>query len=451
MIEDLSLMEPRRPLQNDLEPLLSEAGLSGAAIEILMNLALGPAGVEDLRYNAKLLPGEDHAETIEELSRRMLVAGGSGTDDRFRLVNSEELELRLPGLTGQRLAHLARQVRLDFVPAVNLNPALSENSPRLGKPYPRYLEAFRARRPQIELKLQTVCNLDCIYCFIRKDPRDSLNTARAESEIGRARSGGVSSIILTGGESTIRKDLPRLIRHARALGFVDVQLFTNGLMFAYQDLLAACVEAGLTSICLHGSSIDRAVYRRLTGRDHLATAQKAYDNLASYPQLEITLLTVVNRLNLDHLGETVAYFREWQERVRFSRFVSQIIFCCVYSKSWDHRDEVLLPLDEALPVVEGIVKRYRGEPWPVLHQGFPYCLLPGLEAHSYDLYLTFARQLLPDGGFDFSFLDTMFIKPRRCIGCVHEPYCLGLSRGYARLYGTDLVRPRVDGDAGVGT
>ncbi len=434
-------MVPRRLLQNDLEPLLSEAGLSGAAIEVLLNLALGPANFNDLKYNAKLLPGENVAEVAEDLLRRKLIKKKSGGDDRMRLVGPDQLEMRLPEMAGRRLAHLARRASLDFVPAVNLNPALPEESNHLGRPFSVFRRAFRQRLPQVEFKPQTVCNMRCLYCYIRKDPRDSLDMNEIKKVLRRNRSAGISKLILTGGEPTMRKDLPEIIGAARLLGFEDVQLFTNGLMFAYRNLLDACVRAGLTSVCLHVSSIDRTIYRRLTGLDRLDTLLEATRNLARCPNLEITLLTVVNRLNLGNISETVAFFRSWQEQVRFSRFVSQLIFCCVYSSSWDHRDEVLLPMEDTLPIVEQILSRHRGEPWPIMHQGFPYCLLPGHEALSYDLYFTFARQLLPAGDFDFTTLDTMFLKPRRCLQCVHEPYCLGISRGYARLYGTDMISP----------
>jgi len=96
-----------------------------------------------------------------------------------------------------------------------------------------------------------------------------------------------------------------------------------------------------------------------------------------------------------------------------------------------------------VPTMREIVEEHRGEPWPIMYQGIPFCLLPGLEAYSYDLYFTLARQLLPEGNFDYTFLDTMFVKPEQCRQCVHELYCLGLPRGYARLYGTGLVSPVV--------
>jgi hypothetical protein len=292
----------------------------------------------------------------------------------------------------------------------------------------------------VEVKVQSQCNLACQYCFIRKNPRDTLAPEAARASLLRARSTGTRRLILTGGEATMRKDLPALIRQAREIGFVDVQLFSNGLMFAYSDVLEACLQAGLSSLCLHISSLDRETYHRLTGRDQLPTLLGALENLGRYPQLEITVLTVVNRMNLGDLAETVARLRTWQAHTGFAHFISQLIFCCIYSSSWDNRAQVVLPMEDALPTMNEILTRHSQEPWPIVHQGFPLCVLPGSETFSYDLYFTLARQLLPAGEIDLTFLDTMFLKPAACQACAHQLYCLGISRGYARLYGSGILK-----------
>lgn len=435
------MSESRQPLQNDLEPLLCAAELGGAEIEVLMNLALGPASIPDLRFNAKLTDDEDAQKVVDRLCARGVVVCGDPSDPRFRLADPRVIEARLAGVAGRRLALLARATRPEFVPAVVLNPTLPDRGEHIGGPYAQYRAAFDARLPQVEVRTQTVCNLGCVYCYIRKDPRDNQSTKSLLAQFRHAGSGGVNRLILTGGEATMRKDLPRLIRGARQAGFVDVQLFTNGLVFAYPEQLAAVMKAGLTSICLHASATDARLYQRLTNRDRYAALEAAVVNLSRYPELEVTLLSVVNRLNLEHLQETVAHFRDWQRRTGFRRFVTQLINCCVYSSSWDHRDTVLGPLAEAVPVVKALVEAHRDEPWPIMYQNVPMCLMPGLEAHSYDLYLTFARQLVASGRFDFTPLDTMFVKPTTCLPCVHERYCLGLPRGYVRLFGSDELRP----------
>lgn len=431
----------REPLQNDLDPLLREAGLQEAEVEVLLNLALGPASHADLRLNAKLKDDEDVESIVASLAFRRLIQPGGTADPRHRLVDPGSIREALPGLAGHRLALLACATRPAFLPAVVLNPALPPMRGPLGAPYEELRGAFDDRLPQVEIRTQTLCNLGCIYCFIRKDPRDSLTSRRLLGMFRRASASGVSRLILTGGESTMRKDLPILVHGARQAGFVDVQLFTNGLMFSYPEQLAAVMEAGLTSICLHASTTDARLYERLASRDRYGALEAAVRNLSRYPELEVTLLSVVNRLNLSQLPETVAFFRRWQRQTGFKRFVNQLIHCCVYSSSWDHRDSVLCSLTEAVPVVRALVEEYRIDPDPIMYQNIPMCLMPGLEAHSYDLYLTFARLIRVTGGFDFTPLDTMFVKPRTCLKCIHERYCLGLPRGYVRIFGSDEIQP----------
>ncbi len=430
----------RRPLQNDLDPLLVRAGLSGAAVEVLLNLALGPARPADLAFNAKLLAGEDVGAALDELTARGLVRAEADGDGRIDLVAPDAMPAALGAEAGARLALLLERVRQPFVAGMGPNPA-QPAADRLAAPYAQRREAMAPRLPQVEVKVQTECNIRCLYCFIRRDRADTFDTAAALAELERARSGGLDRLIITGGEPTIRRDLPRLIAEARRLGFADVQLFSNGLMFAYRDLVDACVEAGLTSIVLHLSSVGRQVYRRLTGRDHLATVQAGMANLAHHPHLAVEVITVINRLNLSGLAETIAATRAWQRDVGFAWFANQIPFCCVYSSSWDNRAEILMPMEDSLAAVDGVIARHGREPWPLLFMGYPPCLLPGREAHAFELYATLVRQLLPGRALDYTFLDTMFLKPPTCRACRHEPYCVGLSRGYARLYGTDLLSP----------
>ncbi len=430
----------RRPLQNDLEPLLAAAGLSGAAIEILLNLALGPARPADLAHNAKLLGDEEVHGALAELDRRRLLRPDSAGGDRLDLVAPDACPAALGSVPGGRLALLLERVRAPFVGGMGPNPAQPSDD-RLAAPYPQRRAAMAPRVPQVEVKVQTACNIRCRYCFIRRAGADTFDTAGAKAELARARSGGIDHLILTGGEPTIRRDLPALIAEARRLGFADVQLFSNGLMFAYRDLVDACARAGLTSIVLHLSSVDRQVYRRLTGRDHLETVQAGMRNLARHPHLAVEVITVINRLNLGGLTETIAATRRWQAETGFAWFANQIPFCCVYSSSWDNRDEILLPMEQTLDAVEAVVDRYGHERWPLLFMGYPLCLLPGREAHAFELYATLVRQLLPGRRLDYTFLDTMFIKPAGCRSCRHQAYCVGLSRGYARLYGTGLLSP----------
>ena len=57
-----------------------------------------------------------------------------------------------------------------------------------------------------------------------------------------AKTGGLADVV--GGEVTLRKDLTELVSYARELGFVTIQIQTNGRMFAYRQNCEELVAAG---------------------------------------------------------------------------------------------------------------------------------------------------------------------------------------------------------------
>ncbi len=86
------------------------------------------------------------------------------------------------------------------------------------------------------------CNFRCVYCddhLGRKYPdlsnRDVLNTAAAR-DLLRMMGTQASALYLAGGEPTLRKDLPELIRYAHELNYYPIILNTNAALFHTQLL-----------------------------------------------------------------------------------------------------------------------------------------------------------------------------------------------------------------------
>jgi hypothetical protein len=103
------------------------------------------------------------------------------------------------------------------------------------------------------VEITSRCNLSCPVCFADSggsapDP-DPATLDRMFSRI-MARTGGCN-LQLSGGEPTVRTDLPRIIRSARDAGFTFIQLNTNGILLAEDsDLAPRLCDAGLTSVFL---------------------------------------------------------------------------------------------------------------------------------------------------------------------------------------------------------
>ena len=76
-------------------------------------------------------------------------------------------------------------------------------------------------------------------------------------------------IQLSGGEPTVREDLPEIIRLARSYGFGFVQINTNGLRLSEDPAYARQLrEAGLSSVFLQFDGTRDEIYRKLRGRDY---------------------------------------------------------------------------------------------------------------------------------------------------------------------------------------
>jgi MoaA/NifB/PqqE/SkfB family radical SAM enzyme len=90
------------------------------------------------------------------------------------------------------------------------------------------------------------CNQGCTYCTFRRaeDDLGAIQPSVLQASIDTAARGGAREIVLTGGEPTLRPDLPLLVAHAARLG-AEVVLETNATLV--DDALAARLrEAGLT-------------------------------------------------------------------------------------------------------------------------------------------------------------------------------------------------------------
>ncbi len=91
------------------------------------------------------------------------------------------------------------------------------------------------------------CDHRCSFCDARRD-HERASVAAHAAVIGRIDAAGdAAQIVLTGGEPSLRRDLPRLVARARSRG-AKVVLESNG---AHPESAAALADAGLAIVRLH--------------------------------------------------------------------------------------------------------------------------------------------------------------------------------------------------------
>ena len=99
---------------------------------------------------------------------------------------------------------------------------------------------------RLDLKVGFSCNSLCRHC-VQGEKRYTKGDKPSEqviSEIEEARKRGISEIVFTGGEPTVREELATWISHAKEIGYKYIQLQTNGRRFASKAFTKKMVEAG---------------------------------------------------------------------------------------------------------------------------------------------------------------------------------------------------------------
>lgn len=160
------------------------------------------------------------------------------------------------------------------------------------------------------------CNQHCPYCFSRSGEITALDPSLAEIErkydllleLGEKRS---FNIQLSGGEPTVREDLPDIIKMGREKGFEYIQINTNGRRLATDDDYAKALKgAGATVIYLQFDGTDDMIYGALRGEALLAIKIKAIENCRKAGLPVILVPMVVKNVNLSNIASMMEFLLE---------------------------------------------------------------------------------------------------------------------------------------------
>jgi 7,8-dihydro-6-hydroxymethylpterin dimethyltransferase len=171
------------------------------------------------------------------------------------------------------------------------------------------------------LEVTRRCNLACPVCFADSSSKaaetDPSLASLERSLAGLYAAAGEVNLQISGGEPTMRDDLPALIAAARSLGFTFVQVNTNGLRLASEDGYAETLRAaGLASVFLQFDGTSDDVYRALRGRPLLAEKLRAVERCAEAGLAVVLVPTIVPGVNDHELGDLVRLALAWPGVVR---------------------------------------------------------------------------------------------------------------------------------------
>jgi cyclic pyranopterin phosphate synthase len=183
-------------------------------------------------------------------------------------------------------------------------------------------------RPMLDLRISVTdrCNFRCVYCM----PEEGMQWLKRETllsfeEIERlARVGvelGIDEIRLTGGEPTLRPDLPVLVERLSRLPVRSLSLTTNG--FLLSRLARPLAEAGLRRINVSLDTLQHDRFHQIARRHGLDEVLAGLAELEKYPSISPIKVNVV--AIRDFTESEVVAFAELARRkpyvIRFIEFM----------------------------------------------------------------------------------------------------------------------------------
>lgn len=196
------------------------------------------------------------------------------------------------------------------------------------------------------LEVTSRCNLSCRFCFADKKQQPDPSFEQVRLWLSQLTEPGKTLLQLSGGEPTLRDDLPLIIEAAVKAGCRYVQLNSNGLRLAGdKGYVRALAEAGLSFVFMQFDGTDDEIYRALRGRPLFELKQQAIANCSEY-NIGVTLVpTLVPGINTNNIGDTIRFAAANSPAVRGVHFQPVSYFGRIPELP---ADEMRFTLDELL-------------------------------------------------------------------------------------------------------
>jgi len=223
------------------------------------------------------------------------------------------------------------------------------------------------------------CNLKCPICFANAGQTGYLYEPSKEQiremmvNLLKNKPVAPPAIQFTGGEPTVRDDLPELIKMAVDMGFVHIQVSSNGIKMAERvEYCQTLKKAGLSTVYLQFDGVTPEPYIHARGLDLLDIKIRAISNLREAGFRSIILVPVLMKgVNDDQVGDIIRFAIEHKDCVRCVNF-QPVSFAGRIKK--EKRESMRITIPELIQLVEeqtgGLIKR--GDWYPVSATA-PFC------------------------------------------------------------------------------
>ncbi len=163
---------------------------------------------------------------------------------------------------------------------------------------------------RMDLALTFRCPNNCIHCYAG-GPHETaeLNTSQWKEVIDRLSQIGIFILTFTGGEPTLREDLPELLQYAQNKGMVT-GLITNGRKLKDKEYVKTLEKAGLDFAQVTLESHKPETHDLMTAAKGSWKETVAGIKNASQSQIYVTTNTTLSKHNAPEFLRTIDYIKE---------------------------------------------------------------------------------------------------------------------------------------------
>ena len=182
-------------------------------------------------------------------------------------------------------------------------------------------DRFDRRFPYLRLSVTEACNFSCSYClpngYKKKAGPSFMNLQEIKKLVTAFAALGVKKIRLTGGEPTLRQDLPHIIDAiANTPGIETVAMTTNG--YKLPEKIGHYVDAGLSALNVSLDSVSSKRFKNITGHDRLDEVLEGINKAMSLGLEKVKINAVLMAgLNDDEMAKYLNLIKCKQMDVRF--------------------------------------------------------------------------------------------------------------------------------------
>ncbi|HEX5808267.1 MAG TPA: PqqD family peptide modification chaperone, partial [Anaerolineales bacterium] len=163
---------------------------------------------------------------------------------------------------------------------------------------------------RMDLALTYRCNNDCAHCYNARERNfPELHTENWKHILDQLWALGVPHVVFTGGEATLRNDLPELIAHAESNGQIT-GLNTNARRLADEEYVQKLLDAGLDHVQITVESCDAHIHdEMMRARGAFKQTLQGLKNVLA-TRLYVMTNTTMLRTNVHKIPDTLDFLAE---------------------------------------------------------------------------------------------------------------------------------------------